>query len=69
MRRRDRLDAKLLQWLPAGILLYCVSQPLLDVVGYWQDYYQISNTVTMAVRLLLQAGSGGLGFLLSPRKK
>lgn len=63
------MDAKLLQWLPAGILLYCVSQPLLDVVGYWQDYYQISNTVTMAVRLLLLAGSVGLGFLLSDRKK
>ena len=55
--------------LPAVIIIYCVLQPILDVAGYWQDYFKLANTVTMAIRMLLLVASVALGFLLSDRKK
>lgn len=69
VRISQRFSEKCIPLLPAVILVFCILQPLLDVAGFWQDYYQIGNTVTLVMRMLLLAGSVGLGFLLSDRKK
>ena len=61
--------AKLLPHMPLFILIYCVIQPLLDVAGYWQLQLEISNSVTLAIRILLLVGSVFLGFLISDRKR
>ena len=55
--------------LPLIVFLLCVLQPFLDVAGYWQTTWGISNTVTMMLRMLLLGGSVLLGFLLSDRKR
>lgn len=55
--------------LPILVFVYCVLQPLLDVAGYWQQYYSVNNVVTMGLRMLLLVGTGLLGFLLSERKR
>lgn len=65
IRRWEKLWAA----LPMLILIFCVLQPILDVAGYWQDRLGISNTVTLALRMLLLAGCVLLGFLLSERKR
>ncbi len=55
--------------LPRLVFLFCLSQPILDVLGYWQQYFALSNVLTLALRMLLLGGSVGLGFLLSERKR
>ncbi len=55
--------------LPLLVFVLCVIQPLLDVAGYWQQYFGVSNAVTMALRMLLLGGSVLLGFVLSDRKR
>lgn len=62
---KERISEK----LPMLVLAFCLLQPLLDVAGFWQDQLHIGNTVTMALRMLLLAGSVLLGFLLSDRKR
>ena len=69
MRISQRLREKCIPLLPVLILIFCVLQPLLDVAGFWQDYFQIGNTVTLVMRMALLVGSVGLGFLLSDRKR
>ena len=55
--------------LPKLVFLLCVIQPVLDVAGYWQTELQISNTITMLIRMLLLAGTFLLGFTISDRKR
>ncbi len=69
LKQRDSLKAALIRRLPILIMIYCILQPILDVVGYWQMMLEIGNTLTMAVRMLLLCGSVLLGFLLSDRKR
>ncbi len=69
LQRREQWKASVIRILPVLILIYCILQPILDVVGYWQTIRKLGNTVTMAVRMLLLGGSVLLGFLLSDRKK
>lgn len=59
---------KVLSHLPTIVLIYCLIQPILDVAGYWQVQFGISNTVTTLIRMLLLGGSVLLGFFLSDRK-
>ena len=67
MRKENRLAAVLREKLPLIILLFCLIQPVLDIAGYWQNRLGISNTATMAARMLLLGGSVLLGFFLSVR--
>ena len=55
--------------LPLLVLLLCLSQPILDAVGYWQQTLGMGNAVTMTIRMVLLAGSVLLGFLFSKRKR
>lgn len=60
---------KLIDKLPLIIILYCAVQPVLDVLGYWQGVWGISNAFTLIVRMLLLFGSVLLGFILSDNRK
>lgn len=62
---KNALTAK----LPVFVYIFCVLQPLLDVLGYWQNEWGFSNIFTLMVRMLLLVGSVLLGFFLSDRKK
>ncbi len=55
--------------LPKIVFFLCVIQPLLDVAGFWQNRLGVGNTVTMAIRMLLLAGTFLLGFLLTDRRR
>lgn len=55
--------------LPLVVFVLCVIQPLLDAAGYWQQYFGVSNAVTMALRMILLGGTVLLGFVLSDRKR
>ncbi len=55
--------------LPLFVLLLCIVQPVMDVAGYWQQTFGISNAVTMVLRMVLLGGSVLLGFLLCDRKR
>lgn len=59
----------LLRRLPLMIIIYCVMQPILDVIGYWQMMLGLGNALTLGLRMLLLIGSVLLGFLLSDNKK
>lgn len=69
MEHRDAFKEKLLRKLPTFILIYCLLQPLLDVAGYWQMQWEVSNLGTTAIRTALLVGSVLLGFVLSDRKR
>ena len=63
--RQDWIRSK----LPAFVLILCLIQPLLDIAGFWQVRLHVSNTVTMALRMLLLGGTVLLGFCISRRKR
>ena len=69
MNVRKPLLQRLVDRLPLIVFLLCLIQPVLDVAGYWQQHLNISNAVTMALRMLLLGGSVILGFLLSDRMR
>ena len=59
---------KLSAWLPRFVLLFCLVQPILDVLTYWQETLGCSNIVTFLIRVLLIAVLIWTGFLLSRKK-
>lgn len=63
------LKQKLIRNLPAIVFIYCVLQPILDVASYWQTELEISNVLTVLLRMGLLGGSVLLGFVLSDRKR
>ena len=65
----ENLKQILIRNLPLLVFIYCVLQPLLDVAGYWQTELEVSNIVTMLLRMGLLGGSVLLGFFLSDRKR
>lgn len=69
LKQHDSWKAALIRRLPLIILIYCILQPVLDVVGYWQMVIEVGNSLTLALRILLLCGSVLLGFLLSDRKR
>ncbi len=69
MNERKPILVRIRGRLPLLIFILCVIQPVLDVAGYWQQILGVSNTVTMAIRMLLLGGTVLLGFLLSDRKR
>lgn len=59
----------LIRRLPLMVFLYCVCQPVLDVVTYWQEELGVTNALTVVARMGLLCGSVLLGFILSDRKR
>ena len=68
MNSYRRFVEKLTRRLPLLVLLFCVLQPLLDVIGYWQQVWGLSNLPTMLVRLCLLLIGLLLGFAVTDRK-
>jgi hypothetical protein len=64
----DSLRGTLIARLPLLVTILCVIQPILDVMGYWQQLLGLPNAVTFLLRVLLLGASLLLGFLLSERK-
>lgn len=62
------LSQWLIRHLPLLIFILCVSQPLLDVLSYWVYYFELPNTLTLFLRLLMLAGIVLTGFILSRKK-
>ncbi len=65
----SKIRQNLIRYLPVMVFIYCVCQPLMDVATYWQEYLQITNTLTVVLRMGLLCGSVVLGFILSDRKR
>ena len=62
---KDTLRSK----LPIIITVLCIVQPLLDIAGYWQQQFGITNTVTLILRMCMLAGTTLLGVTLSDKKR
>lgn len=65
----SRLLDLLRKKLPLLVFCFCLAQPVLDVMGYWQSRLGLSNALTLGLRMLLLGATLLLGFLLSERKK
>ena len=68
MDKKRTFSQRLTDKLPLLVVLFCCIQPVLDVLGYWQDELGIPNVLTLTLRMLLLAGTVLAGFLLSDRK-
>lgn len=64
----QRMKERVIAFLPRFTIVFCVLQPLLDVLGYWQNKVGITNGGTLTVRLLLLLATVIAGFLLSDKK-
>ncbi len=53
--------------LPLLVFLFCVAQPILDVLTYWQNVWGLSNALTL-LRMGLLGGGLLLGFWLSEKR-
>lgn len=67
--KKRTFSQRLTDKLPLLVVLFCCIQPVLDVLGYWQDELGIPNVLTLTLRMLLLAGTVLAGFLLSDRKR
>ena len=64
-----KIHKRLNEALPKIIFFLIVLQPLLDILSFWTDRLSMGNTLTLALRFLVLAGFGLVGFLLSKRKR
>ena len=55
--------------LPVLVFLFCIAQPILDVLSYWQSYYELSGLLISVPRALLILCLLGAGYLYSAHKK
>lgn len=60
---------RIIQRLPSILIVLFVLQPFMDILSYWMDRLGMANTLTLALRFLVLAGFGLLGFCLSKRKR
>lgn len=57
------------RYLLQVMLVLFILQPVMDVLSYWQDTLGMSNGISLLLRFVMLAGTAGLGFYLSRRKK
>ena len=69
MNTKQGLKQILIHQLPAWILLFCVFQPVLDVIGYWQQKLGWTNLPTLLVRMVFLGWMVLMGFFLSEKKR
>lgn len=62
---RQNVTAK----LPLLVLILFILQPLMDVLSFWMAEWKMSNTLTLALRMLVLVVMVAAGFWLSHRKK
>ncbi len=63
------MRTRLTKHLPIFIIALFVIQPLLDVLSFWMAKFQISNTLTLLLRLLVLVVTVLVGFVVSRNKK
>lgn len=59
---------RLISHIPLITFLFCIVQPLLDVLGFWQDEWGISNAGTLVCRSLILLVTVLMGFVISSRR-
>ena len=69
MNKQIPFQEKLTNWVPRFVLLFCLAQPILDVLTYWQETLGYSNIVTFLIRVLLITVLIWNGFLLSRKRR
>ena len=68
MKTEQEWKRRLCAALPRFTMVFCVLQPLLDVLGFWQNKAGLGNGGTLTIRVLLLICTLLAGFLLSGRK-
>ncbi len=66
---KHTLRERLTPMLPTFLLVIMILQPLMDMLSYWMDHFEMSNTLTLLLRFVVFAAVCLLGFLASSRKK
>ena len=69
MNARSTDLARLKERLPLLVFLFCVAQPLLDVLSYWQSYFALPGLLISVPRALLILSLLLAGYLCSRRRK
>lgn len=69
MIETKQLRNRVTERLPLLVLILFILQPLMDVLSFWVAKWQMSNMLTLALRLLVLAVMVAAGFWLSHRKK
>ena len=69
METKKSFSDRLIEKLPLLVVLFCCVQPILDILGYWQDALKIPNVLTLLLRMLLLAATVLTGYCLSDRKR
>ena len=69
METMNQMRNRLAEKLPLLVMVLFVLQPLLDVLSFWMAKLQMSNLLTLALRLLVLVVMVLVGFCLSKRKK
>lgn len=60
---------RLINNLPKLLLIVFALQPLMDILSYWMSVFEMSNTLTLILRLGVLAVVALAGFYVSQRKK
>lgn len=68
MNSATDLRNKVISHLPAFVLALFVIQPLMDVLSFWMGKYEMSNTLTLLLRMGVLGLTVLAGFWLSNRK-
>ena len=69
MTTMNQLRSRMMEKLPLLVMILFVLQPLMDVLSFWMAKLQMSNLLTLALRMLVLAVMVLTGFWLSGRKK
>ena len=69
LKTNPSFSDRIIERLPAILIVLFVLQPFMDILSYWMDRLGMANTLTLALRFLVLAGFGLLGFCLSKRKR
>ena len=69
MIETKQLRNRVTERLPLLVLILFILQPLMDVLSFWVAKWQMSNMLTLALRMLVLAVMVAAGFWLSHRKK
>ena len=69
MTTMNQLRSRMMEKLPLLVMILFVLQPLMDVLSFWMAKLQMSNLLTLALRMLVLAVMVLTGFWLSGRQK
>ena len=68
MQAMQALREQLTRKLPQILFVFCILQPILDMIGFWQVKLSVPNEFTLIIRMLMLVLTVSLGLLLSRRR-